>query len=620
MTPTVLNMAGRSTFGTATTVWNGFALTRPGNDDWKAPATWVRASVANATVGEAGGKFKISLSAALPYDVKVDWSTEADTAGSDDVSLVDGVATVPAGATSVEVDAPVKDDALDEDDEAFTVVLHDASNGVQLDRSQATVTIADNDGPPSVSVTPASVVEGNTSLNDVPVKVRLSEPSGKPVSVTYATADGTAVSPADYAPATGTLVIAPGDVEGIVHVAVRGDTVVEPDEALSVGLSNPDNATLGDASAPLTIGDDEPYAVSVTSPTVNEGNSGTTPATFTVALDAAPLAGTSVSVDWKVVGVTASVPGDVAAANGTLTFAVGEKTKPVTVQVQGDTEDEGSEAFRLALSNLVASGDRVVLRGENPVATIVDDDDAPPPPPPPPPPADTTAPVTTANAPTTWQSQNVTVLLTASDEGGSGVKQLVYKVGSTTKTVSGATASVPVTAEGATTITYHAVDNAGNVEADKTLVVRIDKTAPTVTCSANPKTLWPADHKLVPITVTVKVTDSRSGPAGFTLQSVTSNEPDDAPGSADGTTTGDITGFSVGTADASGQLRAERSTSGHGRVYTLTYVGRDAAGNQRTCTTTVSVPLGCTGAYALKAAREVHHARRRYATRHHRGH
>ena len=80
------------------------------------------------------------------------------------------------------VDAPVKDDAIDEDDETFTVVVKEASNGIQLDRSQATVTIADDDAAPSVSVRSASVVEGDTSLTDAPVKVRLSAPSGKPVS------------------------------------------------------------------------------------------------------------------------------------------------------------------------------------------------------------------------------------------------------------------------------------------------------------------------------------------------------------------------------------------------------------------------------------------------------
>src|SRR5262249_36103620 len=162
----------------------------------------------------------------------------------------------------------------------------------------------------------ASVPEGDTSLTDAPLKVRLSAPSAKPVSVAYATADGTAVSPGDYAPSAGTLTIAPGDTEGFVHVAVRRDTAVERDEALSVALSDPVNATLGDGSAALTIEDDDPLALSVVAPTVTEGDSGTTPATFTVSLDAAPPAGSSVSVDYHLAGLTASVPGDVAAASG----------------------------------------------------------------------------------------------------------------------------------------------------------------------------------------------------------------------------------------------------------------------------------------------------------------
>jgi Calx-beta domain-containing protein len=364
-------------------------------------------------------------------------------------------------------------------------------------------------------------------------------------------------------------------------VAVRGDAVIEPDEALSV--------TVGDASATLTIEDDEPLALSVASPKAGEGEA----ATFTVALDEAGTS--SVSVDYEVKGVTANVPADVAAGSGTLVFAAGETTKQVTVQVKQDTEVEGDEAFRLALSNIEA--DRPVLRGESTVATIVDDDESSP--------ADTVAPVTTASAvPPGWSRQSVTVSLNATDEG-SGVKEIAYRIGTTTKTVAGATASIPVTAEGTTTIAYRAKDNAGNLEAEKTLVVRIDKTAPTVSCTAKPGTLLPADNKLVPITVTVKVTDGRSGPAGFSLVSVTSNEPAD----------GDIRDFVTGTADVAGQLRAERSDKGHGRVYTLKYVGRDAAGNERTCTTTVTVPRGCSAARAARARKEVRKARRHAARR-----
>ncbi|HEX5620850.1 MAG TPA: Calx-beta domain-containing protein [Solirubrobacteraceae bacterium] len=622
-TPTLISMPGRATFGISAAGWNSLALTRPVDDDWEAPATWVDASVADAGVAEAGGgRFAISLSAALPYDVTVDWSLAAGTAGADDVRLGDGTATIPAGATSVQVDAPVLDDALDEDAETFTVVLGDASHGIQLVRPQATVTISDDDAAPTVSVKPASVAEGDTTLTDAAVKVQLSRPSAKPVSVKYATADGTATSPADYAPASGTLAIAAGETEGVVHAAVRGDEAVELDEALSVSLSEPENATPGDASAALTITDDEPLALSVASPSVPEGDSGTTPATFTVALDAAPPAGTTVSADYLLVGVTANVPGDVTAASGTLTFAAGETVKQVAVQVKGDTDQEGDEAFRLVLSNLSATGGRKVLRGESSVATIVDDDTAEEPPPPPPP-ADTTPPQTTATtvpAPNAagWHRQNVTVNLAATD-AGSGVKEITYRLtGAQTaaaKTVTGAAATVAITTEGATTIAYQAKDNAGNVETERTLVVKLDKTAPTVTCSANPRTLWPADHRLVPVTVTVKVTDGRSGAGAFTLTSVTSNEADDAPGTGDGATTGDIRDFGLNTADVAGQLRAERANAGRGRNYTLTYVGLDVAGNQRTCTTVVNVPIGCTGAHARKAAREVRKARRAYAAR-----
>jgi hypothetical protein len=51
-------------------------------------------------------------------------------------------------------------------------------------------------------------------------------------------------------------------------------------------------------------------------------------------------------------------------------------------------------------------------------------------------------------------------------------------------------------------------------------------------------------------------------------------------------------------------------TAPAGNLETGDYVGRDAAGNERTCTTTVSVPRTCTGAQAVQAAREVEKARR----------
>src|SRR5262249_7098797 len=59
-----------------------------------------------------------------------------------------------------------------------------------------------------------------------------------------------------------------------------------------------------------------------------------------------------------------------------------------------------------------------------------------------------------------------------------------------------------------------------------TVTILMDSTPPTVTCSASPNRLWPPNHQLITVQATVVVADTLSGPAGFTLVSVTSSEPD----------------------------------------------------------------------------------------------
>jgi len=79
-----------------------------------------------------------------------------------------------------------------------------------------------------------------------------------------------------------------------------------------------------------------------------------------------------------------------------------------------------------------------------------------------------------------WNNTNVTVALTAQDEaGGSGVKEIRYALNGAQAgggVFGGASTSVQITAEGTTTVTYFAVDNAGNQETAKTVTVRVDKT------------------------------------------------------------------------------------------------------------------------------------------------
>ncbi|MFD5244970.1 Calx-beta domain-containing protein [Amycolatopsis sp. NPDC058340] len=85
----------------------------------------------------------------------------------------------------------------------------------------------------------------------------LGGPSPNPVTVQYATANGTATAPADYAAASGTVTFAPGQTARPVTVLVNPDKVDEPDETFTVNLSAPSGAGLLDATGVGTIVDDD---------------------------------------------------------------------------------------------------------------------------------------------------------------------------------------------------------------------------------------------------------------------------------------------------------------------------------------------------------------------------
>jgi hypothetical protein len=110
---------------------------------------------------------------------------------------------------------------------------------------------------PTISVSDASVAEGDAGTTDAAFPVTLSAASASPVSVNYATSDGSATAGSDYTSAAGTISFAPGSTSAVVLVPVLGDTVPEGLETFDVTLSAPVSATLGDASAVGTIVDDD---------------------------------------------------------------------------------------------------------------------------------------------------------------------------------------------------------------------------------------------------------------------------------------------------------------------------------------------------------------------------
>jgi hypothetical protein len=110
---------------------------------------------------------------------------------------------------------------------------------------------------PSLSIADASVAEGSSGTTTLSFPVTLSAVSTQTVSVGYATADATATAGSDYQAATGTLTFDPGETEKEIEIRVNGDTIVEPDETLTIAMSAPVNSTVGAGTATGTIVNDD---------------------------------------------------------------------------------------------------------------------------------------------------------------------------------------------------------------------------------------------------------------------------------------------------------------------------------------------------------------------------
>ena len=337
-------------------------------------------SVTEGDSGTTNLTFTVTLSPASGQQVTVDYAdatTGTATSGTDYTAIAGGTLTFPAGTTSRTFDVSVTGDALDESNETVVVTLSNAGNAT-LATASGTGTITDNDATPTLSVNSPSVTEGDSGTTNLTFTVTLSAASGQQVTVDYADATtGTATAGIDYtAIAGGTLTFTAGTTSRTFDVSVTGDTLDEANETVVVTLSNAGNATLATASGTGTITDnDATPTLSVNSPSVTEGDSGTTNLTFTVTLSAA--SGQQVTVDYAdaTTGTATSGTDYTAIAGGTLTFAAGTTSQTFNVSVTGDTLDEANETVVVSLSS--ATNATVSNTAGTGTGTITDDDDAP---------------------------------------------------------------------------------------------------------------------------------------------------------------------------------------------------------------------------------------------------
>ena len=289
--------------------------------------------------------------------------------------------TVPAGYSVTEgLSATIPAGGSD----TFTVQLSTASVGT----FSGQISFANNDADespfnfaitgivatplPVVAITDVILTEGDSGTKAFTFEVTLSGTNAQGVSVSYATADGTAIAGEDFQPVSGSLTWPAGDTSSrTVTVLVIGDTTFEPDETFYVNLSSPTNATLGKSQGIGTIEDDDGVlpSLSINNATDFESNWWTKSFNFIVSLNGSNIDGASVS--YFTVNGTATAGSDYVYTQGSLTWPPGDTSpKTITIEVYGDRTFEQDETFFV---DLVSPTNATLTRSRG-VGTIWNDD------------------------------------------------------------------------------------------------------------------------------------------------------------------------------------------------------------------------------------------------------
>ena len=323
---------------------------------------------ASAVAEGSDASFTVTLSKAVAAQVQVAWSAPlgTDAAEGADLSATSGTVTFAAnsaaGATQT-ITITATDDALSETSEAFTVTLgtitSTASSQLSLksDASSATATISESD-PITINISgPSTVDEGDATTS---YTVSLS-PSGvtptADLTVSYATANGTATAGSDYTAKSGTLTFTNSAAGSQTFtVQTTDDTVDEgTGETFTVSISSPSGGggptvSLGTSTVTTTITDDD-----------------NAPTGITLSADPSSLGEddgeTTVTVTATLAGGT--LPSDTVVTVGTFTGGATKGTDYTATALASVTipanSDKGSATFKITpTDDSVVEGDETI--------------------------------------------------------------------------------------------------------------------------------------------------------------------------------------------------------------------------------------------------------------------
>lgn len=331
-------------------------------------------SVSNASAVTEGGTlvFTVTKSGTTTSSFSVNYATANGTAAAgSDYTAASGTLTFAANENSKTVSVTTIDDSAVESAETVLLNLSGATGGATITTSQASGTISDNDmAPPSFAVSTAgTVTEGGTLV----FTVTKTGTTSSSFSVNYSTANSSAVAGSDYTATSGTLTFAAAEMSKTVSVGTIDDSSVESSEIVLLNISGATGgATISTSQASGTISDNDTYPPPSFS--ISNAAAVTEGGTLVYTVTKTSPVSFAYSVDYATANGSAAAGSDYNAASGTLSFAVGETSKTISVTTIDDGAYEAAETVLVNLSNATGGATIVDTQGSG----TINDNDVPP--------------------------------------------------------------------------------------------------------------------------------------------------------------------------------------------------------------------------------------------------
>ena len=333
---------------------------------------------AAVTEGDAGTTpltFTVRRHGSLAGSAQVNYATSNSSATAPgDYAQANGTLTFNPNEAVKTVTVQVVADNAQEPVEALSLTLSNSTNGTIAETQAQGVIFDDDESYFTIANITNAMPEGGAGTTGTArfLVTRHGSLDGA-AQVNYATTNGTAATPSDYAVSNGTLQFAPGESTKEVSITTAGDDTAENNEYFGVQLASPQNATVAENVAYVwLVNDDGAVNTSYFFPrdaVVSEGDSGAVEMTFLVQRLGA--VGGAASVNYSFNNGTAVQGQDFAGSAGTLQFAANETQKSFTVSVTPDGIDEATETFSVSFTGAVGG----TVADGSVQGMIVDDDE-----------------------------------------------------------------------------------------------------------------------------------------------------------------------------------------------------------------------------------------------------